>query len=335
MTIDEIAKIANVSKTAVSFALNDKPGISEKTKSYILDIAAQHGYVPKTINRKKKDVRYIKFLYFKTPNFSKEKSFSSTFFSELIRSIELQCKEYGYSLIISAMDIDSLDDDLGKLQNSSDCSGTIVLGTNLEKNQILMVASKLTNYIFIDNPAQILNVNSVAINNIQGAFTAVSHLIEQGFKRLGYVRAGDRIENFELRHQGFVLCAKHHNIDNIKEYSVGTSVEEASADFLALLDGQKDDLPDAIFCESDYIAIGVIKALKKKGYSIPDDVAVIGFDNVPEGLIVSPELSTVRVHKEELGRLTVEHLHRIMNKKTRSTVNILINTDLVLRKSCP
>jgi DNA-binding LacI/PurR family transcriptional regulator len=119
-------------------------------------------------------------------------------------------------------------------------------------------------------------------------------------------------------------------------FTVSTTTRDVEDEFKEYVRSRSGKLPTALFCESDYIAIGVIKALQALGISVPGEISVIGFDNVPESTIISPELTTIHVEKEEMGALAVEKLHKILSSNEESQIanKIIIDTRLVERKSC-
>lgn len=335
--MEDIAKVAGVSKSAVSLALSGKPGISSKTRDKILRIVKETGYIPRSMVKADQVFRVtntLRFLVVIDSTFMSEHYQKQPFFMELIHYIEEQCRLKGYSLLFSTIDMNELSRDILSLQDENENSGIILLGTNLTKRQIEEIMNIQTNLVVLDNYVDELNVDFVVMNNKMGVYQASSYLVSQGHCHIGYVQSDFRMHNFDSRKQGFYQAQKDlgfRSDDN--DLFTLTEQEEFQQQ---MQERMRSDiaLPTALFCENDYVAISVIKALAEVGIRVPDDISIVGFDNISEAVIVTPELTTIHVEKEMMAIQAVDQVIRIINNKDSIRLKTIVDTKLTIRKSC-
>ncbi|MGG1553428.1 LacI family DNA-binding transcriptional regulator [Paenibacillus ferrarius] len=339
MNIENIAKLAQVSKSAVSFALNGKPGVSPETRDKILRIAQEHGYYHKSISQSRVAAgqnRTLRFAALTSSGILTDEYQKQPFFTELIHHIEEQCSAYGYSLLFSSVQGEDPGHEIGKLEQNYETNGLLLLGTNMSREQIEDISSRIPNLLVLDTCYQTLDVDFFAINNMMGAYQAAAHLIDLGHSSIGYVQSKSRMYNFDERFRGFSAAMQEFSLELNKDhiYSIFPTVVQAQNDFVAKIRSQQDRLPTALFCECDYMAISVIKSLTELGIRVPHDIAVAGFDNIYEATIITPELTTVHVEKKHLASLAVQRLiERIEDKCSDVTTKILVDTRLIVRSS--
>lgn len=339
-TLDDIAQKANVSKSAVSLVLNNKEGVGEETRRKILNIAKELGYVPRSLIKAEKlysPSNVIRFLACIKEDIVSTNYQNAPFFFELLHALEDQCRIKDYSLVVSSLSLEQLEEGIKKLENNHPSNGIILLGTNLTSTEVETVISVQSNVVVLDAKFDLLNVNAVVMNNSLGAHQAASHLMKLGHENIGYVQSRTRINNFEERKSSFLSTLSKNNIVILDEnyFDIHPEISQAKKDFKEVL--KKRDtksLPTALFCENDYLAIGVIKALQDSGIKIPDDISVIGFDNIPQCKIISPELTTIQVEKDKMGKMAINRLIEVIQNKDTMGVEMMINTSLIVRGSC-
>ena len=174
----------------------------------------------------------------------------------------------------------------------------------------------------------------VLINNVQGAYRAVDYLITQTQKQPGYLRSSYRISNFEERADGFYKAVRTHGMSSSKSivHSLTPSVDGAFADMMEII-AQGEELAGCYFADNDLIAIGAMKALQKSGYRIPEDIAIVGFDNVPMSSYIEPALTTVHVPKRYMGEMAVARIVDLLRARQFVPIKLEVNTNLVKRRS--
>ena len=339
LRIIDIAKLANVSPSAVSIALNNKPGISQETRDKILNIVEEKGYVHKP-NSKSTPVsqnnnKVVNFVACTNPGIVIDKFENLPFFTELIRHIGECLSSRGYSLMISSINLDNVAEEIKQFTSEENCNGIILLGTDLTKEQITFFAEHQPNIVVVDTCFETLNVDFVNMNSVLGAYQAANHLIELGHKRIGYAESTVRIQNFELRKKGF-LTALHQKgfvLSDRDHFPMLPTLLTSQEKLKEELQQRRNDLPTAIFCESDYIAISLLKSFKEIGIKVPEEISIIGFDDIQETKITSPELSSIHVPKKEMALLATDRIIALMEGHAKSKMKMIVDTNIKERGS--
>lgn len=332
ITAKELAKILNISQTAVSMALHNKPGVSQKTKQEVLMAAEKYGYdfsKLTNINQTKGNIIFVDYRI----NYVL-KSNRALFF-ELIEGVKQGCEENGYPMFTYQIYEEETDVDI-HFQNlrGKDCIGIILLGTEISESVLKRFLTLRIPIVLIDAYLPSVPCNSVVINNEQGAYEATEYLIKCCNKKPGYLKSKYRLSNLNEREVGFKYVLRQHALSDSQYicHELSADIEGAFSDMLEIIE-RNDQLADCYFAENDHIAIGVIKALKLKGYRIPEDIAVIGFDNILEGKIIEPSLTTINVPRHFMGKMAVKTLLDSMNSADPYKIKVSVNPNLVKRFS--
>lgn len=332
--MDDIARLANVSKSAVSLALNGKDGVSQETRDKIFEVVNKYGYKPLRKNTKntEKTITSINFLVIKASGLVSGNYRSLPFFDSLISSLSEKVSENGGSLKIITTDSESLSQTLDEIKKDQS-NGTIVLGTDLNAAQAELINQKLNSVIFVDTYFDELTADFVTMDNYQGALLAGKYIINKGYKDIGYFASDKIISNFTERRRGFrdALKSAHIKIKNNHFYSV--SPTELNPKGLDIEDIINKGLPQVIFCEDDYIAIRLIKAAQQKSIKVPKQLAVIGFDDIYESSLISPELTTIHVPVDQMAEQALFQLRRSLFTSNWFPQKTLVSTQLIKRDS--
>jgi LacI family transcriptional regulator len=342
ITAKDIAEKLGVSASAVSLAMNGKPGVSIKTREKILAEAVRMGYsIPKKpLSAAAQNIRYVIFLE------GGDTVRETSFYSIVLQGIEAKAKEYGYNVLVSYFYSDgNWTDQIATI--CKDVAGLIILATEVEDSHIEKAYSHgLENQtipiVLVDNATSMVDVDCVVSDNLRGAYKAVTYLFSKGHPDVGYLKSKSRIDNFDERQSGVLKARKERGIDErapVQSVDVGISSEQAYSDMCAWLDAGGKPL-SAFFADNDIIAAACIRALKSRGYRVPEDVSIVGFDDMPVCTMIDPTLTTIRVMKEHLGMTAMEILHqRILNGEYALTdqrigvYRTTISTHLVERES--
>lgn len=333
VTINDIAKQANVSRSAVSLALNNKPGVSDETRQIILNTANKLGY---NLKKKTNENKLIRFLVC-INNDTKSSHFNeSPFYMALIRDIEHECQKRGFALLISSTDINELEENLIQYEANHPTLGLILLGTYLSPNEILAVQKRQPNLVVLDNILDLLNIDCVGANLYMLGYQAASYIIDTGFKNIGYVQAKKRPNNLVKEKEGFFrrLSESSMKIQKNHIYSITNSTHEGSEDFKEILKTSINDLPEVLFCEDDFMALGVMRALNEAGKRIPEDISIMGSDNVFLSATSDPPLTTVQIDTRTMSKVGVNRLIEMINNKDLPTMKFIIDTFVIERESC-
>lgn len=331
MNMADIAQLANVSKASVSLALNDQPGVSDETRQRVLEIAKAHNYQP----RRRTTKAVVKpILHFITVNIKGQKQRPSElpFFANLIAEISVIAQRQRLSLQIEALDESQLATWAKSVSEDDPLFfGTMVLATSLNREQILTFSRSLSKILILDSNYPDLAVNAVAIDNYLGGFQAATALLQRGYRDIGYVEAREQYPNYTERRRGFLAKLSDAGITPTQTYTVNSmSMQQCDEDETIFA----RPLPRAIFCDNDYIAIRLMRLAAQKGIRIPQELAVIGFDDITEGHIVSPELTTIHVPAHTIAKVAVNRLTQLAAEKLDEyTFKQLIEPQLIQRHS--
>jgi len=326
VTIKDIAKIANVSHTTVSRALNDSPFINEVTKVRIKEIAKELKYVPNysarslVLNRS-----YNIGLIFTTIS----EVTSSTFFYETVSGVNSIIKE-NYNLVVRGID-DYKD---FSFVNSKRFDGVILMSQSSSDNSFI--------YYLMDRkiPLVVLNrdIDETSIVNIlsadkKGAYEAVNYMILNGHKNIAIIEGTEEFNSTTERKNGYLKAMIENKLQIRNEYMVKgkytmVSGYNAMKKLLSL-----SNVPTAVFCSNDDMAVGAMKATFDAGLNVPTDISFIGFDGGQLGDYLTPALTTVKRPIIEVSKKGAESLLNILETKGVNGEKIYINTELVERES--
>lgn len=329
ITAKQIAKELNISTAAVSMALNNKPGVSTETRRKVVETAKAMGYDFSKVDATKSETKTIAFVFF-----HKNFVFDTPFFQELATSVENTIHDKGYKLAVYHIhDLVNIEEQIDIIQYSG-CQGMILLGTNMTSENIKHFENVKIPLVLLDTYIPGAKVDCVVINNIEGARSATDYLIRKCKSQPGYLHSIQCFHNFEERADGFYKAVRQNGMASSKSivHRVSPSVDGAYADMIELInDGEP--LASCYFADNDEIAIGAMRAFKEKGYKIPEDISIVGFDNMSYSLYVDPPLTTINVPKAYMGKIAANRIIEIINEEFHYPIKIEINANLILRKS--
>lgn len=325
----ELAKKLNISAATVSMVFNDKPGISEKTREQVLSAARKYGFDLSKFEAKTTASGSIQLVIYKKYGVVVT---DTPFFSQLLEGAEQCCKNMNFSLQITYFyENQDCEEQIEKIKKS-DCDGILLLGTEMLPEDFKLFDGLNIPIVVLDTYFDGLSCDFVTINNTVGTYNATEYLVSQGFSDIGYLRSSYEISNFTERFDGYCKAMRKHGFEIKSEYihTVNPTIDGAYGDM-------KNMLPikpaKAYIADNDLIAAGAVRAFKEYGLKIPEDVSVIGFDNMPFCDILEPQLSTVDVQKHEFGGLAIKQLISRMENKNNSHLRIQILPKLCERKS--
>lgn len=332
ITAKELSKLLNLSEAAVSMALNNKPGVSTATRQRVVNTAKEHGYDFTRIQESsepKVEKGTLSFLIYKKHGAVVT---DTPFFNQLTEGIEQGCRQSRYSLNINYI---HGDDDVSLQLNSLPyCNGIILLATEMKYEDFQPFETLRIPLVVLDTYFENLKYDCILINNFQGAYQAANYIIRKTQSQPGYLRSSYPIGNFNERADGFYKAIRENGMSPSKSQvlTLSPSMEGACEDMLELLKSGEEPVR-CYFADNDLIAAGAMKALKEQGYRIPQDVSVIGFDNMPLCTYIEPPLTTVNVPKQYMGQMAVTRLLQILNQPEHYPVKLEIGTSIAKRKS--
>jgi len=331
VSIADIARIAGVSHTTVSRALHESPLISEATRSRIQQLASEMGYTPNAIAQSLQTRQTSTIGLVVT-------SIADPFFSDIVKGIEEVARAAGFSVFLSTS------------YNDADQEMAIIETFHRRRvDGIIISSSRTTNYgqslDHIQVPTVLINSQAesqtkvlhwVCVDECKGTQLAVEHLLQLGHRSIGYLGVSNRPRSNQQRLLGYQNALKAYGLPCHDEWIVTsagdeTSLEDDVSTGKLLLPLLLQAGVTAIFCYNDMIAVGVLMACRERGIAVPQQLSVIGFDDINMANYVTPPLTTIRQPKVQLGSLATEVLLDLLNG--RPGQNHLLLSTLVLRAS--
>ena len=333
VTLKDIANQLGVSMGTVSRALKDYPGISEKTKAAVRALAKELKYRPNPVAQNLKSQR-SKIIGVVCPKIF------HTFFSAAINGIMEVADENGYSVILVQTN-ESFEKELKETSVllESPLEGLLISATfeTEEYGHIQRFQDYGIPVVQFDRITDDLESSRILVDDYEGAFTATKHLIEQGCKRIALVR-GKLIPLIQRRVQGFLDALKEGGIsyrEDLVFENTTSDIEEGIE--LAGQIANLDERPDAIFAFADVTALGLIMGLKAHGVKIPEDIAIVGFNDSTMSTLIEPALTAVAQPAFEMGKKAAETLLReievLKNDDDPIHAQTVLQTQLVVRNS--
>jgi DNA-binding LacI/PurR family transcriptional regulator len=329
--LSDVARLANVSLGTASQALNQRSNVSEDTRARVLEAAIALGYLKdplKTIHAQ--EISVIGMLTKHDVNLA---TTVNAFYSYVQAGVEQACREYGMKLMVSAIEVDRQNRPvmLPTMIKDQHPDALLFVGTFLDDTIDSIYKDLEIPIVLIDSYAPHLPYDSVVTDNRQGTTLALEYLLEQGHKHIGIVGSYEKSPPSILeRRAGYLETLKRHGLQTYIEDSDLLKATGYSATKTLL---SRSPEVTAIFACNDEVATGVMQALRDLGKRIPQDVSVIGFDNVDYTAELYPPLTTINVQKTWLGRLGVRMLIERSKYPNQPQTTSSLATYLVERQS--
>jgi LacI family transcriptional regulator len=332
--IVDIAKVAKVSPATVSLALNNKPGVSDEVRATIVALARELGYKIPGEDRPSRPegstIRLLKIV--KHGHIVNERH--NAFIADYLEGLETQAKSSGYTLEVGFFNKVPVGEIIAANRDLP-VKGFVVLGTELDESDMTALEELALPLVFIDTFSPFSLHDCVDMNNTDEVFRIVRYFRDCGHRDIGLVKSTFETRNFKMRETGFYEALDYFSLplDRGAVFSVDSEFEQSQVDMTRIL-GEGRKLPDALFCVNDIIAYGCMKAAREAGYGIPDDVSIVGFDDLPSSAMSDPPLTTIRVSKHQIGRRAMGLLiGRIEGNIEDKPEKVLVGGELVVRQS--
>ncbi|MFN3801953.1 LacI family DNA-binding transcriptional regulator [Belliella pelovolcani] len=331
LTLKDIGKALNLSVSTVSRALKAHPDIAQETIDLVKKYAEEHHYVPNLL----------------AINFRKNRTFNiglivpelvHHFFSTVISGAISEANKQGYNILVSqSNDILKDEEKASRAMLNSSVDGLLISISNettvgehlkefLDEGKAVVQFDKVTEQ---------LPTPMVIVDDFDGAYNAVSHLIEQGYQRIAHIRGRIDVKNACDRYEGYIKALEDASLpilDHLIKPCIAITEEEGYQFTKEMMEGKNP--PDAIFCITDVVAFGAMKYLKEKGIAIPEEVGLVGFSNWMVSRVMSPQLTTVNQHGFQMGVEAAKLLlDMIKNQDIAYQETKILKTELIVRAS--
>lgn len=332
ITLDDVAKEAGVSRATVSRVVNDYPHVSDEIRGRVQSCIDRLGYNPNFIARSLASQRTGNIgLVF--PN-SIHNFFTDPYYPRLTEGIAHACNENDYTLSLFIFHTPELEKKLvPRLTRGGLVDGIIVQATGMDDDILSKIHAGDVPVLVAGRPFNLPEANYIDVDNVSGAYNAAAHLIRTGRKCIGMISGAknttagiDRWEGYHqaLRERGFPV---KENLLAEGDFSEKSGYQAAKG----LL--QNKEL-DAIFAASDTMAVGALRAIKDQSLTVPEDIALVGFDDLPPARSAEPPLTTIRQPIRRFGVKAVDVLIDIIHNGGERPRRVILDTELVIRESC-
>lgn len=325
VTIKDIAKLAHVSHTTVSRALNNSELINPKTRARIQSIASDMNYTPNfSAKSLVLDRSYNLGLFFSTL----QQGTSAVFFYETVRGVNLTVKD-AYNLVVRG--IDDYPDFSNIKRRSFD--GIIVVSQSAADDAFIRYLQQIEMPLVVLNRyTELVPLKNILSDDRQGAFRIVEYLISCGHREIAIIEGKSGFKSSQERRVGY--------LDALTKYGLAANSQRVQGSY-DLASGHLamkqilawERLPTAVFCANDEMAVGAMKAIVEQGLRVPEHISVVGYDDNAFSGFLTPALTTVKRPIEQISHLGAVHLLEIITKKQTCMEIIYLDTELIIRDS--
>ncbi len=327
-TIIDVARLCGYSKATVSRAYASPERVSAKAREQIYAAAKTLNYTPNAIARAMvtKQTENIAFIIHE----KQYPAILNPFYSPILEAVLQESTKKGYSLSIST------DHDVrlpnGEIYLKKHMDGVILAG-QVESQAIMSLRKQSIPVVLLNNRIEMEDLLCITADHFGGAVQAVTHLWERGHQKIGLLAGRFSPQIYTARYNGYLSALREHGLQEDFRFvqDIEPTMEAAEQYMASVL--QMEDRPTAFFCTNDTIAIGVIKAAIRAGLRVPQDIAVVGFDDSDISRVIEPELTTIRIDKQEMGRLAANRLFDLIDGKEIENKWIEMPTSLIVRRS--
>lgn len=306
--LQDIANATGLSLATISLALNDKEGVSSENRQRIVEIARDLNYVrPGSKSRPSTSASTTVSVIIERLPVSIS---ADPFNRQILLGLETAARKAGYRL---AMDFIGADDHPGNAHwAQGEAAGIVILGGgDLSQEWVAAAVDSGIPAVMLDNVIPGIDLPAVAPDNLGGAHSMTNYLLSLGHRRIGFIRGPSKYWTLSERLAGFMLALQQAGVWPEPELippRVSHSDEKGYGEMQLLLD--LPNPPTAVVAVSDKGAIGAYRAAHERGLSIPNDISIVGFDDIDASQVLNPPMTTVHVPGEELGRVSFERLHQ-------------------------
>ena len=325
-TLEQIAKECGVTKGLVSRALAGKNNVSEETREKIIRKATELGYDTSRLKAYKVSSNHVLLIS------SNRILFKEDFWQPIITSISSTLSRYNLIMEYFVFDEDKIDESLLKKLKDSSVSAFIVI--HLTPKAIMdVVISKNKPTVVVDPKAFYSEATQFKFSNYDSTYIATERLIEQGHTHIAFYGSDSHSTSFRERHEGFMSCMETHK-GEVKAYSIIFNNDKKNyADEELFVRYMSNNPITAVVCANDIIALNAIKSLSRLNKLVPEDVSVIGFDNIRTGEFMSPKLSTFNIPRQEIGEEVAKYVANSIKSHQIAYSQIVIRCNYIERES--
>jgi LacI family transcriptional regulator len=329
VTIDDVAEMAGVSYQTVSRVINDKPEVSPTTRARVQQVISTLGYRPSRVARSLATARTAT-IGLVVPDIA------NPYFSDIAHGVEQSGYEQGYSLLLcNTNEEPQREVDVLHVLDDKQVDGVIVCGLRQTGGPLRAALARLPAAVLVNRQLEGLALPAVMVDDVTGGYLATSHLLTSGHRAVGFVAGPIASDSGKRRAQGYARALAEHNIRGAPDWlrHCAPVVADGERTAAALLEAHAE--LTALFCYNDLVAAGALQACKRIGRKVPDDIAIVGFDDIHLAALMTPSLTTCHVPRVDIGRLAFDLLLRQIDTDEAGDAVIQISPRLIIRASAP
>lgn len=324
-TISDVAARAGVSPSTVSRVLNGRPGISEETRSKVLEAAKELGYYPAMAGRGLALGR-TENLGFLTHH--RQTLDPGSFYGEILAGVDAEARTHGFHVLFST----DTSEKFPAMVKEQRVDGLILAGCDIPGDLIVALKAHGVSLVLVDNHLD--KVDSVFTDNIGGAREAVTHLIRLGHKKIGFVCEWFDDLSFAERFEGYKLALQEHGLTYDENLAAEGLPRKEGSGYVAMRKLLERNIPSAVFAANDTTAAEAIRVIKERGLTVPEDIAIVGFDDGAVALHTEPPLTTMHVFRERMGAMAARRLLELIEDPNQPPIHTKLSAQLIIRSSC-
>jgi LacI family transcriptional regulator len=325
-TIKDVAKLASVAVSTASSALNGKENVRPATRDRVLQAAKQLNY------KKNGFAADLKMSRSNTIALILD-DLTGPFFSEVIKGVQDVTFSKGYDLI-TCSSIRGENSMPTRFLEEKRTDGVIVLAHMLKDETIRRSEREGFPIVLLDRELASSHILNILVDNEDGGFRAAKHLLDMGHRKIGFVSGNSSSHDNLLRFRGFKRCLDQHNVELPGKWHIASNFTEDGGYHSTKMLIMQGDLPTALFYANDEMALGGMKAFAEAGIRIPEDISMIGFDNIMLSGYTNPPLTTIHQPKYEMGALAAHLVFQVLQGDAIEKKNYTLETTLIERATC-
>lgn len=327
ITLKMVAERAGVSVNTASRAINNKSDINEETKKKVLKIAQELGYVRNAtaVALRTRKTRTIGVVIADNRN---------PFYAEVLNGMEEAAREKNYHIILANTQRDyKKEEEAINLLLAKRVDGLLITPVQDRDDDIKNLINANIPFVVVGRDFENIEVDAVYNDEVKGGFLATEYLIKKGHKRIALINGFLHKSPAKGRLEGYKKALNKYRISLDESLiSVGDiNIEDGYERTKQML--EKDLNFTAIFVYNDMMAFGAMQAIKKKGLRIPEDIGLVGYDDIPFSSLISPSLTTIRLKKQDLGSESVELLLSRINDRRKKPKKVILDVELIVRET--
>ncbi len=330
ITLEDIGRMSGVSRSTVSRVINEDPNVSEKTRSRVQDVIRSVNYHPNLAARGLAAGR-TKVVGLVIPR-GVTALFSDPYFPLVIQGVASACAPLDFSVMLWLSEPEHERKAIGQILHNGLLEGVIITAMLIDDPLIQSLSESKRPFITIGRHPNDETHSYVDVDNRAGAYEAVSHIVRTGHRRVAVINGPENTAHSWERYHGYQKALRDRGLPLVPALIAAGDFSEAGGYLAAkrLL----VEKPDAVFACSDAMAFGCMRAIREAGLRIPEDVAVVGFDDIPTAANSKPPLTTVRQPIQRIGSLAAEMLIEMIEHPDPQPRRVVLPTELIVRSSC-